>query len=294
MSQYQLDLSDDLTADQRAAAERSVAALASRAEKSFELRRQQAQEEAALRARINAPLARIIEADDDAAKAAADLKSMQERWAVKKSYDVVWPQLRPADVQARLAGDGVADEVYVLPFHYSWQWHHDSAPDVSTVDRSTGNIQVGSMVIGGQDRTGIHAGFGVGLSTTVERMVSVRSLRRTHHRYLVSAGVVGGVALTEGGTEMTVFEDGRLLPPVSDKRWRKRVSNGESESDDSGGFATGEPYEITFKIVPGRSYTFNVGAWTFIEKEDGFGFSGFSTAQAVLDAQVLAMTVFHN
>jgi hypothetical protein len=119
-----------------------------------------------------------------------------------------------------------------------------------------------------------------------------RSLRRSDHEFLVSAGGFGGDATAEGGLEMTALEDGRLLDAVADKRFRLRVSDGESGSAGfEGGLTTGNPLELTWTMQPNKGYTFNVGGWVFCEQHFGGGLGGHSFASGELRAQVSALTI---
>jgi hypothetical protein len=130
------------------------------------------------------------------------------------------------------------------------------------------------------------------LETNVPRAVIGRSLRKSDHEWLAAAGGFGGDATAEGGLEMTALEDGRFLDAAADKRFRRRVSDGESASQlFEGGLATGNPLELTWTMQPNKGYTFNVGAWVFCEQHFGFGAGGFSYASAEIRAQVIVLTV---
>jgi hypothetical protein len=179
-----------------------------------------------------------------------------------------------------------------LPYHFAWEWHNGDPPGVSTSDRLDGTIRVGTGVSDDRDRSDAHAGFGVFLTTNVPRAVIGRSIRKSDHEYLVAAGGFGGDATAEGGVEMTAFEDGRFLDAASDKRFRRRVSDGESASQGfQGALVTGDPLELTWTMQPNKGYTFNVGGWVFCEQHFGFGAGGFSYASAEIRAQVLVLTV---
>jgi hypothetical protein len=130
------------------------------------------------------------------------------------------------------------------------------------------------------------------LTTDRVKPVLARSQRSSSHNYVVDSGYLGGSATAEGGMEITVLEDGRFLTAAQDKRWRKRVSAGESDSGDSGGFGTGAPIEVTWTMQPGQAYTLNVGAWVFCESQFGAGAAGFSFSQGNLHGIVTLMSLF--
>ncbi|MFE3003254.1 hypothetical protein ACFXG4_51035 [Nocardia sp. NPDC059246] len=79
-------------------------------------------------------------------------------------------------------------------------------------DRTTGTARVEARSVG---RDGVwltgHAGIGVVLTTDHEVAAVARSARSTQHSYLADAAQFGGDATTEGGTEMTVFENNVLV-----------------------------------------------------------------------------------
>lgn len=91
---------------------------------------------------------------------------------------------------------------------------------------------------------------------------------------------------------MTVLEDGRLLAIARDKRFRKRLFNGEDEHVEFDGWTTGDGIQVEWVMLPGRVYTFNVGGWAFCEALSGDGLGSFSYAYPRLDGQVIALTAF--
>jgi hypothetical protein len=184
--------------------------------------------------------------------------------------------------------DFVADQVFGAPWHFQWRWHNGQPPTASSQDRTNGQIQIATFADQDNNWSDAHGGFGVALRTDRVQAVAGRSLRRTDHSYLVHAGALGGSATVEGGMEMTALEDGRLLTFAQDKRFRRRVSNGERDRLDFHGWTTGEGIEVNWVMLPGRTYTFNVGAWVFCEAHGGVGTA--SPASARLHALVIALT----
>ena len=234
---------------------------------------------------------RLVEQDAAAVEAITELEERRkarfgarraaEEWSF--SQDVM-PVFRAADSPSL--------QIFPLPYHFAWEWHNGNAPAVSMADRVEGTIRVGTGAAFDAERSDAHAGFGVFVTTDVPRAVIGRSFRRSDHEYMVSAGGFGGDATAEGGLEMTALEDGRLLDAVADKRFRRRVSDGESESVSfQGGLTTGNPLELTWTMQPNKGYTFNVGGWVFCEQHFGGGLGGHSFASGELRAQVSALTI---
>jgi hypothetical protein len=289
---YRFDVGGDLTAEQRTTAERSVEAHIRHV---TEARTRQRAAEAALAestAAVNAPLVRTIETDPAAAKALAD--STHRRRELTRLLDVeppVVPRTRDLHLDVlTVADNGVADQIIALPYNFPWSWHTGAGGNTSA-DRNTGEISVGTTV-DDVDFSDVHAGVGVFLSTSAPRPVVAMSLRSSFESYTVSAGSFGGVALAEGGMEMTFVEDGQLKSLAQEKRYRRRVSNGETRQWDSGGFGTGSGIEVAVLMVPGRAYTLNVGAWVYCHQEGGFGAGGDSWAVSKITAKVIFMSLF--
>lgn len=291
-SDRHISFSEDLTPEQRAAAERSVDAHIAHV---TEARSAQRAAEAALaesNAAIYAPLVRVIEADPAAAKALAE--TAHRRRELTHLLDVEPPVIpRTRDLNLGIetfADNGIADQIIVTPYHFAWDWH-TGAGGSTFADRNTGDISVGTTV-DDVDFSDVHAGVGVFLSTNAPRPVVARSLRSSFESYTVSAGSFGGVALAEGGMEMTILEDGQLKGLAQEKRYRRRVSNGETRQWDSGGFGTGAGIEVAVLMVPGRAYALNVGAWVYCHQEGGFGAGGDSWAVSKITAKVILMSLF--
>jgi hypothetical protein len=292
-SDLRIDYGQDLTAEQRVVVERSVRAhIAHVTEADAPLRAARAAL-AESRAAIHAPLVKLVEADPAAAKARAEARD--QRRELVRLLDVEPPAIpRTRDMHLDIvtfADNGVADQVIALPYHFTWDWH-GGASGLATADRDSGEVTAGTTVddVAFSD---VHAGVGVFLTTPTNRPVVARSLRSSWESYTVSAGSLGGVALAEGGMEMTFVEDGQLKSFRQDKRFRKRVSEGETDQWDRGGFDLGDgSVEVAGLMLPGRGYTLNVGAWVRCEQEGGFGFGGDSFAVARVRAKVIFMSLF--
>jgi hypothetical protein len=197
-------------------------------------------------------------------------------------------------VFANAASGGV--EVFAIPFHYDWRWAVGSVVIDNTPDRPTGRIRASAW---GRRRCDAHAGFGVTVHSDRDHWMTARSLRRSSESCRVKSGATGAVALSEGGTEMTVMEGSTLLQVGQDKRFRVRKNPGfwsdpEEGSYDSGGFGVGNPIELTWFGLAGHNYQVNAGAWAFAEWTSGPHASGdISSASGGIVADVLAITVFH-
>jgi hypothetical protein len=95
--------------------------------------------------------------------------------------------------------------------------------------------------------------------------------------------------LAEGGTEMTIFEDGRLLepPPAQDKRFRGRVSVGDDDADGWTGFEIAGPLNADFAMRANRGYIINVGAWLVCQADGGFASAQINTNVTRITALVI-------
>jgi hypothetical protein len=121
--------------------------------------------------------------------------------------------------------------------------------------------------------------------------VTARSLRRTSFWYNVGSYFAGGAATVERGTEMTVMENGTLIRFAEDKVFRKRVSGDEHVFVPADGFGTGNSIEVSWTMVAGSRYEFNVGAWVWCENQQPSLFADTSFATAHVQAKVLALTI---
>ena len=285
-----LEIGKDVPEEQRSAIEASVRTMAAR---SVAAARQAADTSAAyhrLQMALARPLRRLVDADKDAA---AEVAAAEQELAGLHHLPVTdepeWPTVRV--VEGRPATDFLADRVFSAPWHYQWSWHDLSGdpPTTSTQDRQTGQIVIGVHADQNHNRINAHGGFGVALTTDRVQALAGRSLRRTDHSWIVHAGSFGGSATVEGGTEMTALEGGRLLSSAQDRRFRLRLSNGERNDLGFHGWSTGEGIEVNWVMLPGRTYTLNVGGWVFGEAHGGVGTA--SIANARLHSLVIALTI---
>lgn len=295
VSEVQVDLDADIAADERERIEQSVAAMAGHWVELREREREVDAHVGALDAAIMAPLAKLLEADSAAREEISSAIAQVQRDAeLIEPERLAYPNVRGQDLLFDLAVGGSGLQVFGTPFHFAWHWDTGSpAAGLPLLDRPTGSIGVNRRTgTTGNRQLSQHAGFGVSLSTDRTRTVTGRSSRRTASAYNVGSYGPGGAATAEGGMEMTVIENGTLIRFKEDKVFRKRVSGFEHENTfPADGFAIGTPIEMTWTMIPGSTYTFNVGAWVWCENQQPSLFPDTSHAQADLQAKVLALTL---
>lgn len=204
-----------------------------------------------------------------------------------------YPVVRPKDLVFDLVPGTHSLQVFRVPFHFAWHWH-SGTPDpeqLPVLDRPNGSIDVAHNTgTNGDRQVSHHAGFGISLNTDHPKNVTGRSLRRTTYSYGVGAGFPNGSATAEGGMEMTVVENGTLIRFAEDKIFRKRVSVNENDGVELDGFVVGDPIEVSWTMLPGSRYEFNVGAWVYGETDQPTS-PDASIARERMLAQVIAMTI---
>ncbi|MEU6188595.1 hypothetical protein [Nocardia sp. NPDC047038] len=282
--EVEIQLGECVTADQRPFVEQSIAAMIERHSERMTRQRTENREHAELMRAIHAPLLEIIEQDQDASAALSVLRAKGQldsggdgvgRLPVRDSS-------RPGLLELR----GL--EIIGVPYHYDWNWHDGDGelrPNMKA-DRIAGTAKVASHVIGSGTWVTGHAGIGVAMTTDQPiAAAAARPARTTWDRYRASGAPIGGIAISELGTEVTVFEDGKLIASGTDKRWRARASNGELKQHNTDGFGINDLIEVKWIMQPDHIYTLNVGAWTYCEYHDGV--VGQSQAHAEVDARFL-------
>jgi hypothetical protein len=283
--------------DLRRAAEQAVSAIA---ERSADTRGRERTADAAvadLIETLNAPLVRLGDTDRPAVEGALDALRGHHVIGVD---DLVGPDLEvlvPGPPVSVVAAQGL--EVRGVPFDFGWSWFDGGGgpPFSQMLNRETGRIGIdarsGAVEGGVSGFVNAHAGFGVALTTDHTVRAVGRCARRTHYSYHVRAVGVGSNMTAEGGTELTVLEDGALIAAATEKVFRKRVSASlfspdESDDSDSGGFGVGEAMQVNFTMQPGRIYTFNIGGWAFCDRATGVGAAG---GQALVEVDAIALTI---
>ena len=156
---------------------------------------------------------------------------------------------------------------FTPPYDFGWSWHAgDPAFEqiLETGGRAGLDARSGHVSGGAPGFVNAHAGFGVFLRSDVEGQRFPHAvLNPGRFSFAVGTNGVGSNATSEGGFELTVFEDGRPLVDASRKLWRSRVSGTlfdptESASGSQGPQAFTGP-ELAFTNRPGLGYTFNAG-----------------------------------
>lgn len=165
------------------------------------------------------------------------------------------------------------------PFDFGWAWHVGQAPHRVITDQNTGKLVLQARLgESGATHSHVHAGFGIFLRT--DRPVRKRgaSGKRALIRWQTQTSGPGTHALSEGGIEFTVLENGVFRGvEVHSKLWRKRVSIDEEAGFDGQMTEYWDPRVLDFSMEPGRDYTFNVGFWITCDRS--FGTLGFGAAQ---------------
>ncbi|MBM7440941.1 hypothetical protein [Streptomyces sp. HB132] len=293
----EISIRDDATQADRENAERSVAALVERSASAVARERASEAEMAELTAPLDAPLMKLIEGDPSAVRALERLRSQElvrpdaaaalgDGGVSASAFDTA--PMRPHGAELRSLG-------FVPPYDFSWAWHDGNGhpPFSRILDRSTGDVGLDArsgLVAGGASGfVNAHAGFGVFLrSDTPGQRFPHAVLNPGRFSHVMKAVGVGSNATSEGGFELTVFEDGRLLAAVGRKLWRARISAGESSSGGQGPFLITGP-ELQFTLQPGRGYTFNAGIWVYSDRSTGIG---GAAVQSLLQGVVTRMWVF--
>jgi hypothetical protein len=292
-SDLRVGFDDDVEADERERIEQSVAEMVRQSVERRERQREVAASADALRAAAMAPLNKLIEADSAAMDAITSAAREKRGAGEVRPERLEFPVTRPNELLFDLAPGAHGLQVFAPPYDFLWHWHSgEPAPDLPMLDRPNGKIDVGHFTgIGADRQISHHAGFGVSLRTDHPRNVTGRSLRRTSRFYHVSSAGFGGSATAEGGMEMTVVENGQLLRFAEDKVFRSRVSEFESDTAVPDGFTTGDPVEVSWTMLPGSRYEFNVGAWVYCETQQPSLLPDNNQANAAVQALVLAMTL---
>lgn len=292
----EIEFQEGMPPEQRQSVEQSIATLVERATETTAQALAASTERAELTAALNRPLLELIRSDPAAAKALEaaqarlqpvdDLRGSQPRAArIAKGQELITLDMRGAP------------EVFVIPYHFNWRWHvpPGGAPQTSTADLPSGQITLDARAARPPDGIDVrfidaHAGFGISVTTDRDVDATARAMRRVRYIYSVSAGFQGD-ATAEGGEELTVMEAGNLLDSDRTVVFRKRVSGTPVESayEDSGGYAVGEPMEVTWRMLANHTYQFNVGQWVFCERNPGLGGAG---AISQIQGTVLLMTLF--
>lgn len=291
--EFELSIRDDATEAERHNAERSVAALLARSTAAAARDRAAEAELTELTDSLDRPFAKLLEGDPIATKA---LEELTTRRLLHPDMTDELRQDVPVTLGASPEGvPSIRSLGFVPPYDFSWSWHDGNGhpPFNRILDRPRGEVGLdarsGSVPGGASGFVNAHAGFGVFLrSGSTGQRFPHAVLNPGRFSYAMRSVGIGGNATSEGGFEITVFEDGRLLAAASRKLWRKRISGNESASDAQGPQVFTGP-ELQFTIHPGREYTFNAGIWVFTDRSTGVG---AAAVQSLLQGTVTRMWVF--
>lgn len=301
-TEIQLTFRGGVTQADRQNAEYSVAALVERSTAAVLQRRAVETELAEMTGSLNRSLGNLIGEDLHANKGFENLSAQQ----------VVQPEAMDALGHGALAADGVpyspqdlatvrsGSVGFVPPYDFQWAWHDPAgSPQFSMIqNRSSGALGLdarsGALPGGASGFVNVHAGFGVFLHSDVTAQRYPHAvLNPGRFKFGLGAVGVGADATSEGGFELTVFEDGRFLTGASRKLWRSRVSSSIFHLDESS-FGGQENHLITgpeleFTIRPDHGYTFNAGIWAYSDRSTG---AGAAAVQSLLQGILTRMWVF--
>ena len=189
---------------------------------------------------------------------------------------------------------------FVPPYDFSWAWHDTNgfAPHNLIVNRQTGGVGVdarsGQLPGGAAGFVNAHTGFGVFLHSNTTKTVFPHAVLNPGRLSFAARAIgIGSNATSEGGFELTVFEDGQFLTAAARKLWRSRVSGSFGDPDESSSGSQGPQLfagpEFQFTIRAGHNYTFNAGIWAYSDRSTGVG---AGAVQSIMEGIITRMWVF--
>ncbi len=297
-TEFQLSVRDGVTQDEQDDAGRTVAALVARAKLASERRRTAVTESAELAGALSKPFEQVINNDPDARRALENLTQRQlvrleEPDQLQTYLDRIRPEA-PADDSGLRSNLGFAP-----PYDFQWAWHdtNGSAPFGIVQNRNTGEVgadaRSGLLDGGAAGFVNAHVGFGVFLNWGPGQKFPHAVLNPGRFSHVVRAVGVGSNATSEGGFELTIFEDGQFLTGASRRLWRSRVSGTLFDPDESASGGMGNHVitgpELQFTLRAGHGYTFNAGVWVYSDRSTGVG---GGAAQSLLQGTLTRMWVF--
>jgi len=299
-AEVQLTVRDDATETERRNAERSVAAMVARSSEAAARRRAAEAELAQISDALREPFGTAPAPDDRADTALAKLRARDLIY--HEEMEVLSHHSSVAFDPTPLSRDVLTtrSQGFVPPYDFQWAWHDPAGhPAFNIVQaRPSGRLGLdarsGSAPGGASGLVNVHAGFGVFLSSSVQAQKFPHAvLNPGNYRWAVRAIGVGSNATSEGGFEITVFEDGQFLTGASRKLWRGRVSGSVFSPDESASDARGNHLitgpDLQFTIRPGHGYTFNAGIWVYSDRSTGVG---AGAVQSLLQGTLTRMWVF--
>jgi hypothetical protein len=289
----------DLTDEQRTYVERSIKGMVKHSATIRDRARAQRARREKLSDAINSPLMKLIENDEAAMTAFKNLIREEPRYDIDvnsllnpdssatrvedyvhlRPSSVVTSTDRSTPVRSTNARDtGVTD---FPPYHFDWKWHRieGSPPTLSDTDRPSGTVIIraaaGPLAQGsGPKFVEAHAGFGLFYRPSTDGILIGEADRRfVKVGYEMGAFGIGSWAVTEGGSECTILEEGQFKVGDSRQLWHERVSVNEHRKYESNLFGDGL-MRIQLPVRAGVGYTFNMGAWLHVDNASGVGQSG--------------------
>jgi hypothetical protein len=247
---------------------------------------------------LNGPFMKLIEGDPLARKALENLRTRQNMRS--DTMDTLRQDLLPVlpynAMPLELQRGGTNRALgFVPPYDFNWAWHdmNGHPPFIMIFDQSSGQVSLearsGPSVGGAPGFVNASVGFGVFFrsDTTAQRFLhSVLNPGRFKFSVETSFGF-GTNATSEGGFDLTVFEDGQFLVGASRKLWRRRIGSDEFSSEEQGQHLIFGP-DLQFIMRAGHDYTFNAGIWVFSDYTSGIG---VAAAQSILDGIVTSIGV---
>ncbi|MEU6572629.1 hypothetical protein [Streptomyces sp. NPDC046805] len=297
--EFRITFRDDAIPEaDRQNAESSVAALVARSAAAIAQECAAEADLAALTASANGPIVKLLEEDSVADKALEALRTHQ--FAHRGAMESLREDRRPTLTERTLplapeAGVGLRTLGFVPPYDFTWSWHDTNghAPFNQLgpmLDGSVGlDARSGAVPGGASGFVNAHAGVGIFLSSDTEGKRFPHSVLDPGRYSFREATVgIGANATSEGGFELTVFEDGHFLTGASRLLWHRRVSEG----DDASGGQEAQVFtgpELEFTLRAGHGYTFNAGIWVTSDRTTGIG---AAAVQSLLQGTVARMWVF--
>jgi hypothetical protein len=297
---FEIRFRDDATEPDRLNAERSVAALLARSREAVAKARAAETEMTKLIDALHDPFMQLVQKDPRALEA---LESIRTRPLMPvEKLDALGqdaPALTYDTSPSGLSGIPISRSLdFIPPYDFAWAWHDGNPAFNQVLERPGGRVgldaRTGTVSGGAPGFVNAHAGFGVFLRSDAQGQRFPHAVLNPG-RYSFSLGTngVGSNATSEGGFELTVFEEGRLLAAASRTLWRSRVSGTLLDPTESASGSQGpQPMtgpELAFTIRPGLGYTFNAGIWVFSDRSAGIGVAG---VQSVLQGVISRMWVF--
>ncbi|SEH42644.1 hypothetical protein SAMN05216228_1003328 [Rhizobium tibeticum] len=269
-AEFEISVRDDATQADRENAERSVAALVARSVSAVAQERAAEADLAELTDPLRRPFMKLIQEAPPSPETLEKLRTHQLMQAYKMDaleqapFTGTYDALVPQDVLSNTRSLG-----FVPPYDFSWAWHDGSGhpPFNQVLDRPSGSVGLdarsGSLPGGASGFINAHVGFGVFLrSDTTGQRFPHAVLNPGRFSFAARAVGVGSNATTEGGFELTVFEDGQFLTGASRRLWRARVSGSVFDPDESTSGSQGPQV----MAGPELAFTIKARSWVYIQR----------------------------